>query len=169
MADRTPTLSIRQPWAWAICNAGKTIENRDWPGCKYRGLVFIHASLWGGRGERLSVAAQGEASAMLARASAAKSPVLAGLLTLNVLYGHRGGIVGRARIVGVVDAHFEETVVDAVRRPLTDTERAWWTGGFGLVLANAEPIEMVPCKGALGLFQVDDVVRERVMSAKAVR
>lgn len=23
-------LSIRQPWAWLIINAGKDIENRDW-------------------------------------------------------------------------------------------------------------------------------------------
>ena len=23
-------LSIHQPWAWAILNAGKTVENRTW-------------------------------------------------------------------------------------------------------------------------------------------
>lgn len=26
-----PAISIRQPWAWLILNAGKDIENRDWP------------------------------------------------------------------------------------------------------------------------------------------
>ena len=36
-------LSIRQPWAWAIINAGKDIENRDWP-TKFRGPVCIHAA-----------------------------------------------------------------------------------------------------------------------------
>jgi hypothetical protein len=25
-----PALSIRQPWAWLICHAGKNIENRPW-------------------------------------------------------------------------------------------------------------------------------------------
>lgn len=36
------TLSIQQPWAWAICNAGKDIENRSWP-TKIRGEFLIHA------------------------------------------------------------------------------------------------------------------------------
>jgi hypothetical protein len=35
-------LSIQQPWAWAICNAGKDIENRSWP-TKIRGEILIHA------------------------------------------------------------------------------------------------------------------------------
>lgn len=35
-------ISIRQPWAWLILNAGKDIENRDWP-TKMRGRVLIHA------------------------------------------------------------------------------------------------------------------------------
>ena len=25
-----PTISIRQPWAWAILHAGKDVENRNW-------------------------------------------------------------------------------------------------------------------------------------------
>jgi hypothetical protein len=37
------TLSIRQPWAWAIFN-GKDVENRTWA-TKYRGDLLIHASL----------------------------------------------------------------------------------------------------------------------------
>lgn len=36
-------ISIRQPWAWAIINAGKDIENRDWR-TKFRGPVCIHAA-----------------------------------------------------------------------------------------------------------------------------
>ncbi len=35
-------LSIRQPWAWAILNAGKDIENRNWK-TRFRGRVLIHA------------------------------------------------------------------------------------------------------------------------------
>lgn len=35
-------LSIRQPWAWLILNAGKDIENRDWP-TPFRGRFLIHA------------------------------------------------------------------------------------------------------------------------------
>ncbi|MDD5394961.1 MAG: ASCH domain-containing protein [Thiothrix sp.] len=35
-------LSIQQPWAWAILNAGKDIENRDWY-TPVRGRILIHA------------------------------------------------------------------------------------------------------------------------------
>jgi hypothetical protein len=36
-------ISIRQPWAWLIINAGKDIENRCWP-TKLRGRVLVHAA-----------------------------------------------------------------------------------------------------------------------------
>jgi len=36
-------LSIRQPWCWAITDAGKDIENRDW-WTEFRGPFLIHAS-----------------------------------------------------------------------------------------------------------------------------
>src|SRR3972149_1615669 len=37
-------LSIRQPWAWAISEGRKKVENRTWR-TSYRGVVYIHASL----------------------------------------------------------------------------------------------------------------------------
>lgn len=36
-------LSIQQPWAWLILNAGKDVENRNWFS-NYRGELYIHAS-----------------------------------------------------------------------------------------------------------------------------
>ncbi len=36
------TLSIQQPWAWAILHAGKDVENRRWR-TTYRGPLLIHA------------------------------------------------------------------------------------------------------------------------------
>lgn len=41
--NRLPALSIIQPWAWAIMEAGKDIENRTWP-TPYRGPLVIHAA-----------------------------------------------------------------------------------------------------------------------------
>lgn len=35
-------LSVRNPWAWAILHAGKSIENRVWR-TNYRGPLLIHA------------------------------------------------------------------------------------------------------------------------------
>jgi hypothetical protein len=154
-----PALSIRQPWAWAILNAGKRIENREWRGgCKYRGPVLIHASLWGGPSiDRLSVAAQDEAYFMINMAKRA-GHTFDGPVTLRDLYEHRGGIVGRANVVGVVERG--QAVIDGAEnelrhppRDLTPTERAWWVGGFGIVLDDVEPLPFVPCKGALGFFK----------------
>lgn len=48
----------------------------------------------------------------------------------------RGGIVGVARLV--------DCVVDHPSR--------WFTGEVGLVLADARPLPLHPCKGALGFF-----------------
>lgn len=36
-------LSIRQPWIWAMFNAGKDIENRVWP-TQVRGPICLHAA-----------------------------------------------------------------------------------------------------------------------------
>ena len=36
------TLTVRQPWAWAIIHGSKRIENRSRP-TKYRGPLLIHA------------------------------------------------------------------------------------------------------------------------------
>jgi len=84
----TLALSIRQPWAWAIINAGKDIENRSWS-TKVRGRVLIHAGLaWDdGKAEGLlSILHWSERYrvAMPARVDA-------------------GGIVGEAEIVDCVD------------------------------------------------------------------
>lgn len=35
-------LTVKQPWAWAICRGIKPVENRSWP-TAYRGPVLIHA------------------------------------------------------------------------------------------------------------------------------
>jgi hypothetical protein len=50
----------------------------------------------------------------------------------------RGGIVGRVE------------VVDCVRV----SSSRWFTGPFGLVLAQREPLPFYPCRGQLGLFRI---------------
>jgi len=43
-------LTVRQPWAWAIVEGGKHVENRS-RGTTYRGPLAIHAALtWSARG-----------------------------------------------------------------------------------------------------------------------
>lgn len=124
MRDLPPAaLSIRQPWAWAIINAGKDVENRSWQ-TKFRGPVCIHASkgctvdehFWAAR--RISRYAQG-------------------LVVPDLRDLSRGGIIGVADIVDCVSA----------------SASRWFDGDFGFVLANVRPVEFIPCKGALGFFK----------------
>lgn len=157
-------LSIMQPWAHAIVHLGKTIENRDWRKCDFRGEILIHASKGIGTKSHFAMAC--------AMVLDAISPALPPEETREVGL-LRGGIVGRARIVGVVDnlrcnerwrarigaPTFAET------RDLTPAESVWWTGGFALVLDDVEPVPFVPCKGALGLWRVPDDVRRAIERA----
>lgn len=50
-----------------------------------------------------------------------------------------GGIVGRARLVDCVEEH----------------DSPWFVGRYGFVLADAEPLPLMPCRGKLGFFRPD--------------
>ena len=133
---KLPVLSIRQPWAWLILNAGKDIENRCWP-TKFRGRFLIHAAkgctkteyedaLWfAGDFEQRTVAAT-----HLPGSPAVRVPEIKDL--------PRGGIVGVAEIVDCVD----------------ESESDWFVGEYGFVLRNVEPLEFLPVTGALGFFRL---------------
>lgn len=125
------TLSIRQPWAWLICHAGKDIENRGWP-TTIRGRVLIHASKGMTREE------YAEAFDVLDCID------LVGKIAIPA-FGElpRGGIVGEMQIVDCVSSHVSP----------------WFFGPFGFVLRNARPLPFVPLKGALGFFHTDMAYR----------
>jgi len=81
-------ISIRQPWAWAIVNAGKDIENRTWS-TKYRGPVCIHAGVHKNMDDHLG-------AAMFMQGMDIVAPLF--------IHMRRGGIIGVADIVDCVDA-----------------------------------------------------------------
>ena len=126
-------LSVRQPWAWAILEAGKDVENRDWrkpnPGLEFRGPVAIHAAAGMGRDEY-------EAAAE----------------TIRDITGYAAPAardLSRGAIIGMVD------VVDVVRASLADrlTVSPWFFGPVGLRLKHPRLIPPIPCKGQLGFFE----------------
>lgn len=82
-------LSIRQPWAWLILNAGKDIENRDWWTGR-RGRVLIHA------GKGMTRDEYEDAEFFAAVCSPVELPPFEALL--------RGGVVGSVEIVDCVRA-----------------------------------------------------------------
>lgn len=120
-------LSIRQPWVWAILNAGKNIENRP-RRFHYRGPICLHVSLYKNK-------AYFEASsADMRKLSADTNCIICESPGLHQL--QFGGIIGTADIVDCVE----------------HSDSPWFFGPFGLVLENIKPVEFVPVRGALGLF-----------------
>lgn len=61
----------------------------------------------------------------------------------------RGGVVGIARITDCVTA----------------MESQWFFGKFGFVLADATPLPLIPCRGALGFFKLTPEVNQQVAAA----
>lgn len=82
-------LSVRQPWTWAILNAGKRIENRP-QRFKYRGPICLHASLFKDAGMHT-----------IARLAIGKASQVDAPERFDVT---RGGIVGTATIVDCIDS-----------------------------------------------------------------
>lgn len=130
-------LSIRQPWAWAILHAGKDIENRDWkgrnPGLRFRGRFLIHASKCMTLREYDDFFIFAGSMSRSDRRTFPYELVLPAPEDLD-----KGGIVGIGRIVDVVTA----------------SASPWFTGKYGLVLADVRPLPFVPCAGKLGFFDV---------------
>ena len=128
-------LSIRAPWWWFILYAGKDIENRDWQ-TNYRGTVYLHASKWWSK------------SAVIDDARSAidcyeKSSLFSMAHTAQIKWDTMKGLGGC--IVGTVD------IIDCV----SQSDSPWFFGKYGFVLANPVALrEPIPCKGALGFFEV---------------
>lgn len=127
----SPAISIRQPWAWLILNAGKDIENRDWP-TNFRGRVLIHASKSGTQAE-FENAMEFMADRGIHQGRYWNTPSLKEM--------DRGGIVGSVEIV------------DCVKK----SDSPWFMGEYGFVLRNPKPMPFTPWKGQLGFFNVPEI------------
>jgi hypothetical protein len=125
-------ISIRQPWAWLIIAGVKPIENRTWP-TKVRGRVLVHAAKGMTRYEY-------ESACHLAW-SINPEMMIPAFEKLQ-----RGGIIGSVEIV------------DCVQR----SDSPWYEGEYGFVLRDPQPLPFISLKGALGFFEVDQTLINKV-------
>lgn len=123
-------LSIRQPWAWLILNAGKDIENRDWK-TPYRGPCLIHASKSGTK--------QDYQDAFDFLDSIDLAHLILDIPPREQI--EKGGIVGMVDIVGCTDT----------------SDSPWFVGDYGFVLRNPKPLSFTPYKGRLGFFNIPEI------------
>lgn len=126
-------ITIRQPWAWAIMNAGKDIENRSWK-TNFRGRVAIHASASMTREEY-----EEGCKSIRGRIQKIKIPAYEDMV--------RGAILGTVEIIDCVD----------------DSDSTWFGGEYGFVLSRPKKLpEPIRCKGALMLWNVPRNITSRI-------
>lgn len=123
-------LSINQPWAWLITHGYKCVENRTWE-TLYRGDFLIHA------GRKFDIDGY---CFVLDTFPEIDLPMT------EELTAQSGGIVGSATLLHVV--HKSEG-------RLTTRDQPWFFGPYGFILDNAQPCDLIPCKGALKFFSPD--------------
>ena len=144
-------ISIRQPWAWLVLYAGKSVENRNWT-TSFRGEFLIHSS----KGMTRDEYEDGVDSAAMELGLSFETmermvPDFESLV--------RGGIIGRARLVDVVPP----CAFPGSQR--CTCGRAWHIGvQNGFVLEDVHPLPFIPYRGALGLFDVPDEIVARAIA-----
>ncbi len=147
-------LSIQQPFAWLIVNGYKDIENRTW-NTSYKGFVLIHA---GKQVDGTFFADDGK-TLWLPRAENVCGESIAAIMPQTFEEYERGGIVGYATLAYTV----------------TQSSSWWFIGPHGFVLTQRHPVDFIPLRGQLGLFdvpqeieaQIDEIRDYRAIEAEA--
>jgi hypothetical protein len=126
-------LSLKQPYTWLIANGYLLVDDRTW-GTGYRGVMLIHASkgIYEEYYDYLVVNTD--------------IP-----LPSKDKLGY-GGVVGIAKLVLCARP-------DEIPSNLNREQRSHFSGvprdGFGFLFENAKPLELMPCPGKLGIFEID--------------
>lgn len=134
-------LTIWQPWTWAICHAGKRIENRVWapPPSMIGRRLAIHAAV---KADTLDAfeAVRDNCPEELARSfDSADLPM--------------GSVVAVARLFGIVRS----------RPGRSSSQVVWWAGLIGWELSDLVVLPTpVPCKGRQKLWELPDEVAAEV-------
>ncbi len=137
-------LTVAQPFAWALVEGHKTVENRSWQlQDQYVGLpIALHA------GQKLSLDACEDLRVP------PKGP-----LDLPDTFA-------RGAIVGVVVFGAQSYKDEAAGWPRGDPRRKnpWWSGPWGWEVTEHISFgdDVIPCSGQLGLWRLPDDVREAV-------
>jgi ASCH domain len=120
-------LTIRQPWAWAIAEGHKTIENRTW-NTNHRGLFYIHA-------------AQALASKQDIKRCAYLLERFCGVILPRQETWVRGALIATANLFDCRLDHYKHVVFAEI-------------GCYHFALDDIKKIRPVRMKGALGFWNV---------------
>lgn len=136
-------LTIRQPWAWAIFNAHKDVENREWPWPRKRRLphrILVHTS------KTMTGLEYDSGAQCIFQVSSIEVPAKDELPL--------GGIVGAVTVTGCV----------------THSESMWFGGAFGWTLEHPVALpRVIPCLGERGLWTVSGDIEADIRAAAKER
>lgn len=126
-------ISLKQPYAWLIANGYLLVDDRSWE-TRYRGPILIHAS-------------KGIYDAYYDYLKANTTIPLPSKDQLEY-----GGIVGMANLVLCCKPK-------QVPKHISLTQRTHFGGVhddyYGFLFENARPLSLIPCRGKLGIFDID--------------
>lgn len=124
-------ISIRQPYAWLILNASCYANPKD-----------VENRTWPTKRRGRHFVHAGKKFDQLGYEKIiARRPELKAIIPAPGEF-ERGGIVGVVDIVDCVSEHSSE----------------WFWGGYAFVLAKPAPLPFIPCRGALGFFEIGSEV-----------
>jgi hypothetical protein len=163
-------LSLWQPWAHAVVHLGKRIENRTaWTGCSFRGPFLIHASKGVGTRDDFDDAVETIIDVVRPAPGTERATMVHKFADMQIggrgyhhAEGHwvpspdlpRGGIIGAAYLEGVVTNEEDFARYVEEKGAQAEQQRAWWFGGFALVLSGVISLPFRPWKGKQGWFDV---------------
>lgn len=137
-------LTLRQPWAYAICDKGKRVENRSWIARHALGRnIAIHAGA-----QPKSKRDREDIDVLLSQLDGVANRSSSKKDSWDQLT--YGAVVAVVRIDGFVSGHPED---QADPRCMPRGRGSWYVGPIGWLLSDVRVLdEPVACKGAQGLW-----------------
>lgn len=134
-------ISIKEPFATLITNGIKRIETRSWK-TNYRGELFIHAS-----------------GKNLAKEFLTNDFVVDLIKDMNMNYGN---IICKCNLVDCV--YMDEKFLEFIKQNPTEYSLGEYKlGRYAWILENIEPINPIPAKGQLNIWNYDGKYEYKVV------
>jgi hypothetical protein len=162
-------LSLTQPWAQLVAIGAKKVETRGWQ-TAYRGWLAIHATISVPPAARKLCLTEPFGNALTA------GGIPGAVWTDGQVRGADHRALPLGAIVAVANLHRcgeirrtpdGQVIVHGQGLPITDERELvfgdYTPGRYGWVLTNVQPLrEPIPCRGALGLWDVPSEVLAKI-------
>ncbi len=142
-------LTVRQPYATLIISGIKHIENRSWQPV-YRGIIAIHAA---SKVDKVSWHYARKQCEALGIPCPAED---------SVPYG---AIIGTVGLMGVVYTNVDDQIDGDYPHYEQDWLKWWDTDDYGWIFKNPNPVENIPIKGKLHLWDLPPDLEPKIITS----